>query len=58
MKLPRKEQLARVSTVIAARGTAAVAAIRDMGNWLASPSGMAALTGCQTAVSVLSWLGH
>ncbi|MFD5015345.1 hypothetical protein [Streptomyces chartreusis] len=58
MKLPGKEQLRRARVHIAERGRRGAALIRDAGNWLATPSGMAALTGCQTAVTVMNWLGN
>lgn len=58
MKLLGKEQLRRAGALIAARGRAGAAVIRDVGNWLASPPVMAVLTGCQTTVSVMNWLGR
>ena len=58
MKLPGKDQLGPVRILIAAHGRAGGAMIREVGKWLATPPGMALLTGCQTTVSVMNWLGH
>ncbi len=47
-----------VRIYVAERGRAGTAVIRNVGNWLATPPGMAALTGCQTAVTIINWLGN
>ncbi|MBD9701983.1 MULTISPECIES: hypothetical protein [Streptomyces] len=58
MRLPGKKQMGLVRIYVAERGRAGTAVIRNVGNWLATPPGMAALTGCQTAVTIINWLGN